>query len=175
MSRKGEPEMTRVMLVAMGEDSHRFTDEPDKALVLAGVEIPDSPGFLANSDGDLIFHACCHALASLGGLDPVLGPPADKLCKEDGITDSRRFLDLQLAQLKEQVPSIRLEHCSISLEGKRPYLYRYLPRLREAVGEALGLPEGAVGITATTGEGLTDFGKGLGMACRVILTASKNA
>lgn len=167
--------MERITIVAMGEDSHRFTEDPQKALVLAGVEIPDTPGFLANSDGDLIFHATCHALAALGGLDPVLGPPADKLCKEDGITDSRRFLDLQLAQLKEQVPSIRLEHCSVSLEGKRPYLYCHLPALRKALGEALDLAPGSVGITATTGEGLTDVGKGLGMACRVILTASKNA
>ncbi|MDO5734086.1 MAG: 2-C-methyl-D-erythritol 2,4-cyclodiphosphate synthase [Eubacteriales bacterium] len=166
----------RVYLTALGEDSHRFVSESEsKALVLAGLSFPEEVGFLANSDGDIIFHALCHALASLGALDPVLGPPADRLCREEGITDSRVFLELQLSQLKDLDLDYRIHHVSISLEGKRPYLYSHLARLRAAVAEVLKLRAEQVGISATSGEALTAFGRGEGMSCRVLLSGSRLA
>ena len=43
------------MRVGLGYDSHRF--DSDRKLILAGVEIPDSPGLAGHSDADAIAHA----------------------------------------------------------------------------------------------------------------------
>jgi 2-C-methyl-D-erythritol 2,4-cyclodiphosphate synthase len=48
-----------------------------------------------------------------------------------------------------------------------------MSQMRESISALLEIPLDSVAITATTGEGLTDFGKGLGIQCFVILTAQK--
>lgn len=163
----------RTYFTAIGEDSHRFTEEA-KVLKLAGVEFPAYRGFLANSDGDIVLHALCHALASLGGLDPFLGPRADELARA-GEVDSTVYLKRQLADLKEAVPSIALEHVSISLEGKTPKIYPMLQPMRKNLASLLNLKASQIGITAHTGEGLSALGQGEGMACRVLISASRNS
>ena len=45
-----------------------------------------------------------------------------------------------------------------------------IPAMQEKIAELLGVESAAIGITATTGEGLTDCGKGLGISVLCILT-----
>jgi 2-C-methyl-D-erythritol 2,4-cyclodiphosphate synthase len=45
--------------------------------------------------------------------------------------------------------------------------------MKESIGNILGIPVSSVGITATTGEGLTGFGRGEGIQVFVILTFTK--
>ncbi|EPJ33775.1 ygbB family protein [Chlamydia psittaci 06-1683] len=42
--------------------------------------------------------------------------------------------------------------------------------MRQSIASALNIPLGSVGITATSGEGLSDFGCGDGVQCFCILT-----
>ena len=49
----------------------------------------------------------------------------------------------------------------------------HIPAMKESIGNSLGLPAASVGITATTGEGLTGFGRGEGIQVFVILTFAK--
>ena len=57
------------------------------------------------------------------------------------------------------------------LECLRPKIDPKVPALRESIAGLLGIAIGDVCITATTGEGLTECGRGLGIHASVVLTA----
>ncbi|MEG2073862.1 MAG: 2-C-methyl-D-erythritol 2,4-cyclodiphosphate synthase [Angelakisella sp.] len=46
-----------------------------------------------------------------------------------------------------------------------------IAEMRSSIGELVNLPPERVGITATSGEALTDFGRGLGISVFCIATA----
>jgi 2-C-methyl-D-erythritol 2,4-cyclodiphosphate synthase len=144
--------------VGLGQDSHRFSRDPKRRLVLGGVEIPGIPGVVANSDGDVVLHALCNALAAFSGV-AVLGSWADQVCAERGITDSRVFLREAL----DRIQGWHLTSASVSVECRRPHLAEYVDRMRREVASLLGLSPEDVMITATSGEGLTPFGEGKGI------------
>ena len=154
---------------AIGQDSHRFEPEgSQKALLLGGVAVPGETGLAGNSDADVILHAVCNAISGLSG-QTILGPVTDRMCLDEGITDSREYLKCALATLG----AIRLVHLSISVEAKRPRLVNHVTAIRESVAALVGLAPGQVGLTATSGEGLTGSGRGEGMAVLVIASASR--
>ena len=155
-------------LSAIGQDSHRFTDE-DKPLILGGVVFEGCRGMLANSDGDVVLHALTNAVSGLTARN-ILGAPADELCQK-GVTDSTEYLKLALADLKEK--SMKLVHISVSIECKKPKITPKVASMREKIGEFCGIAPNEVGITATTGEELTEFGRGEGIAVICIVTAIK--
>ena len=77
-----------IVRTGLGEDSHRFLPpESTKPCIIGGLIFPDVPGFNANSDGDVAYHAICNAISSLTGV-LILGDIADHLCLTNGITDS---------------------------------------------------------------------------------------
>ena len=154
------------MKCAIGQDSHRFEKEYGKLCVLAGVTFPEVPGFAANSDGDVVLHAVTNAVSGLTGVN-ILGEKADEMCRA-GITDSRAYLKEALRFLTDTPV-----HLSVSIEGLRPKITPRIPAMRENLAELLGLPLSGVGITATTGEGLTAFGRGEGVSVFCILTAEE--
>ena len=57
--------------VGQGFDVHRFTDDPDRVLVLGGVEFPGERGLAGHSDADAISHACADALLGAAGLGDI--------------------------------------------------------------------------------------------------------
>lgn len=154
----------------MGQDSHRFLNlDTSKPCVLAGIIFSDVPGFSANSDGDVIFHAICNAISSLTGI-LILGDIADDLCFKDGITDSEVYLKEALKTLGEQ----EISHVAICIEAKKPRFKERLLEMRQNTARVMGLDLSQVGITATTGEGLTDFGCGDGIQALAIVTTSED-
>ncbi len=162
---------------AIGQDSHRFIDSSadvqagrteDKPLILGGVLLEGYPGLKANSDGDVFLHALTNAVSGITGVN-ILGERADKLCKEEGISDSSAYLKLALSYLGPW----RITSASFSFEGKRPVLAPYIPAIKSKTAELLGLSVEDIGLTATSGEALTDFGKGLGVQVFCIVNAVK--
>ena len=143
---------------AIGQDSHRFTQE-EKPLLLGGVLLPGEPGLEANSDGDVLLHALTNAVSGLTGRN-ILGAPADALCRA-GMTDSRAYLREALKDL--EALGGRIVHVSFSVEARRPHLAAHIPAIRASVAELLGIAPAHVGLTATSGEGLTAFGRGEGI------------
>ena len=156
------------MRAGIGQDSHRFADESGGCL-LAGVLFEDAPSVRANSDGDVVLHALCNAVSGITGQN-VLGARADALCRA-GITDSTAYVREALADLKAM--GYRPENLSVSIECARPKITPKIPAMRRNLAALLELQEQDIGITATTGEGLTDFGRGLGIQVFCILTAEK--
>lgn len=156
----------------MGQDSHRIQEPAKgKALVLAGVRFDEAYALEGNSDSDVILHAITNALSGITG-NPILGPVADGLCKT-GVTDSTAYLRLALADLF--ATGYRLAHVSVAVECQRPKILPKLSELRVNLAALLGLTVADIGITATSGEGLTDFGKGLGIQAFAVVTAEKGS
>lgn len=161
--------MQRKVRTGIGQDSHRFLP-PDstKPCVIAGVIFDEVPGFNANSDGDIVFHAICNAISSLTGI-LILGNIADDLCLKDGITDSEIYLIEAMKTLGKQ----KVSHVAVTIEAKKPRFKERLFDMRKNIARVMNLDLSEVGITATTGEGLTDFGCGDGAQCFSIVTTEE--
>ena len=157
---------------AIGQDSHCF--EParsKKPLVLAGITIPGCVGLKGNSDADVVLHALTNAISGVSGVN-VLGSISDDMCLKKGITNSNAYLQKALQTLDGYV----LSHISVSIEAHRPRLSGHIDAMKDSLAKLCRLKTNQIGITATTGEGLTSFGKGLGMQAFVVITAvSKTA
>jgi 2-C-methyl-D-erythritol 2,4-cyclodiphosphate synthase len=156
--------------VGLGQSSRRFLPvDSSKPCVVGGVIFDGVPGLEADSDGDVLFHALCNAITSLSGV-PILHGIARDLCRRDGITDSEVYLKKAL----ETLHPLEITHVAIAIEGKRPRFEEKIEIMREKIAGLLGLEVKQVGITATSGDGLTDFGCGDGLQCFALLTVVEN-
>ena len=153
------------MKVAIGQDSHRIDYEnTSKKLILGGVEFEENFSLLANSDGDVVLHAITNAISGITCKN-ILGKISDDMCLKEGITDSEAYVKEALKYLSEKIV-----HISMTIECKEPKISPKIEEMRKNIARILNINENSVGITATTGEGLTEFGKGNGISVFVILT-----
>ena len=158
-------------VAAIGQDSHRFVEPgtyPGRPLRLGGATIPEGPALAGNSDADVVLHAVTNAVSGLTGVN-VIGETADRMCFDEGVVDSAAYL----AEARNSLGGIRLTHLSVSIECIRPRLSAHIQAIRTKLSELTGLPESSIGITATSGEGLTDFGRGAGIQVFCILSARR--
>ncbi|MCX7747848.1 MAG: 2-C-methyl-D-erythritol 2,4-cyclodiphosphate synthase [Clostridia bacterium] len=154
------------MKVGIGQDSHRFDfEDKNKKLVLGGVVFHDHPPLSGNSDADVILHSITNAVSGITCVN-ILGKISDDLCLKQGITDSKVYLLEALKYLGES----KIVHLSISVECLTPKITPKIPEIRKSLSNLLEIPENCIGITATTGEGLTEFGKGNGIQVLSIVT-----
>ena len=152
------------MRVAIGQDSHAFAfDNREKPLRLGGVVFENQPPLRANSDGDVVLHALANAISGITGVN-ILGKVADDLCQA-GITDSRAYVEEALKH-----PQGKVAHVSVSIECLLPPISPKITEMRQSIAEMLGIHASGVGITATTGEGLTAFGQGKGIQAFCCIT-----
>lgn len=152
----------------IGQDSHRFDESDDKVCKLGGVIFENTPALHGNSDADVVLHAICNALSGIH-TRPVLGPITDKMCQA-GTSDSSEYLKVALSFMPD---GYKLTHLSISIECLRPKIIPKLDEMRKNIAKLLHVNPSDIAITATSGEGLTDFGKGLGVQAFVIASAVK--
>jgi 2-C-methyl-D-erythritol 2,4-cyclodiphosphate synthase len=152
----------------VGLDSHRFVEgDSDRPLVLGGLVFDDAPALSGNSDADVILHAVTDAISGATGRT-VIGAVADAMCNE-GVTDSKEYLKVALQDLRDW----QISHLSIALECLRPKIDPKVPALRESLAQLLSVNIADVCITATTGEGLNDCGRGLGIHVTAVITVVK--
>lgn len=153
--------------VGIGQDSHRFEEVgTDKPLILGGVEIPSELALQGNSDADVVLHALCNAISGISG-QIIIGPYSDKLCQERGITDSSVYVNEALKTIKDY----RVTHVSVTIECQIPKIFPHIDKMRHKIAGILNIEIEDVGITATSGEGLTLFGQGKGVQAFVVVTA----
>ena len=151
--------------VGFGQDSHKFSAK-EKPLVLAGYTVPNETGLEANSDGDVILHALFNAISSAIG-ETSIGNYADKMCKI-GVTDSKEYLKVVMDKLNQK--GLKVSNISISVEAGKPKLEAHTGRIKSSLSRIVGLEQSRIGITYTSGENLTQFGKGLGMQCFAVVS-----
>jgi len=152
--------------VGFGQDSHWFSKNKGKKLVLGGHRIDNETGLEANSDGDVILHALFNAISSAIG-ERSLGHYSDEMCKK-GVTDSKEYLNVILGKLKQK--KMEINNVSVMIEASKPKLEAYTDRIKKSLSIILKLNKEYIGIAYTSGEGLTPFGQGKGMQCFVMAT-----
>ena len=145
--------------VGFGQDSHRFSANKSKKLVLGGYIVPNEIGLEANSDGDVVLHALFNAISSAIG-ERSISFYADNMYKK-GITDSKEYLKVILNKLNEK--NYQISNVSISIEASKPKLEKYTKKIQDSLSKILKLEKENIGITYTSGDGLTSFGRGEGM------------
>ena len=99
----------------------------------------------------------------------ILGGIADDLCLKDGITDSEVYLREAIKTLGNQ----KITFVSVVIEAKKPKFLHRLLEMRENIARVMSLNVSDVGITATSGEGLTDFGCGEGVQAFAVVTTQE--
>ena len=152
------------MKVAIGQDSHRIdNNNKEKKLLIGGIEFPADYSLLGNSDADVVLHAITNAISGITCKN-VLGRITDDMCR-NGIINGEEYVKEALKYLEEKIV-----HISMSIECLRPKISPKIEEMRKNIARILQIEETSVGITATTGEGLTEFGKGNGISVFVILT-----
>ncbi len=150
--------------VGHGYDVHRL--EPGRKLILGGVEIEHDRGLLGHSDGDAALHALCDALLGAAGLPDIGRQFPDTDPKYAGVAS----LDL----LREAAALVRragwrASSADLTLVAERPRLAGHLPRMAKGIAKVLEVEPEAVGVKATTEEGLGFTGQGEGIAAHAMV------
>ncbi len=155
--------------VGIGQDSHRFDlKNKDKKLILGGVVFEGECTLEGNSDADVILHSITNAISGITGHN-IIGEISDEMCLRKGITNSNAYLQEALKYLD----GYRITHVSVSIECMKPEISPKIDIMKSSLAEMLNLTINEIGITATSGEGLTSFGKGDGIQVFSIITASR--
>lgn len=155
--------------VGFGQDSHKFSNDPNKKLFLGGAEIVNEAGLEGNSDGDVVIHALCRALEqAIGG--ESFSVYADEM-NNQGIADSKEYLKVSMDHIREKGYSVN--NAGISVEAKYPMILPLSDKIRAVLAPILEIDRDNIGINATSGEEMTPFGKGEGIQAFAIVSLIK--
>jgi len=152
--------MTRV---GHGYDIHRLiTGRP---LVLGGVRFATDFGLEGHSDADCVTHAICDALLGAAGL-PDIGhffPPSDPAFEN---ADSQLLLQQVVAELRAR--GWAPVNIDATVIAERPRLASHLGEMKAARARSTGLPPDAIGVKATTNEGVGELGRAVAIAAHAV-------
>jgi 2-C-methyl-D-erythritol 4-phosphate cytidylyltransferase/2-C-methyl-D-erythritol 2,4-cyclodiphosphate synthase len=144
---------------ASGYDVHAFG--AGDHVMICGVRVPHSKGFVAHSDGDVGLHALVDAI--LGALaDGDIGshfPPSDPRWKGAA---SDRFLKYAVDRVAAR--GGRIAHLDVTLICERPKVGPHREAMRTRIAEITGLAPSRVAVKATTSERLGFTGREEGIA-----------
>ena len=156
------------MRIGIGYDIHRFQE--GRPLVLGGLTLPGETGLGGHSDADVLLHAVIDALLGAAGLGDIgqRYPPDDPAYAG---ADSFRLLAEVGAAVEDA--GYQPENVDATLIAERPKLAPHLTRMRQAIGEALGLDAARVNVKATTNEGIGAIGRGEGIAAIAVALLSE--
>ena len=150
--------------VGHGFDAHRLVQ--GRPFILGGVRIPHEKGPLGHSDADALVHAVSDALlgaCALGDLGAHF-PDDDPQWKD---ADSLRLL----AACHEL--SVRhgwtIANVDATVVVQAPRLSAYVPLMRDAIADVLGLDVARISVKAKTSEGMGYTGDGTGIAAYAVV------
>jgi 2-C-methyl-D-erythritol 4-phosphate cytidylyltransferase/2-C-methyl-D-erythritol 2,4-cyclodiphosphate synthase len=148
-----------------GYDVHAFGDGDH--VMLCGVRVPHTRGFLAHSDGDVGLHALVDAI--LGALaDGDIGshfPPSDPKWKG---ASSDRFLKYAVERVTAR--GGRLANLEVTMICERPKIGPLRDTMRAKIAEISGVNISRIAVKATTSERLGFTGREEGIAATASAT-----
>lgn len=154
--------------VGHGYDIHRTA--PGRPLVLGGVRFECDFGLEGHSDADCVTHAICDALLGAAGL-PDIGhffPDTDPAYA--GV-DSQLLLRSVIAELRQRgwVPV----NIDVTVVAEKPRIGLRLIEMKAALARSTGLAADAIGVKATTHEGVGELGRGQAIAAHAVALIEK--
>ena len=146
------------MRVGIGFDSHRFSTDPARRLVLGSVKL-EGPGLEGHSDADVVIHAVADALMGAAGLGDLgsMFPASDDRWKGADSSDLLARVVVAVVGAGWRVANV---DCSVVLEA--PRLARYVAEMGRRLSDLVG---GPVTVKPKSPEGLGALGRAEGVAC----------
>ncbi len=153
--------------VGIGFDAHRLVE--GRTLILGGERIDHPRGLQGHSDGDALLHALTDALlGSIGAPDiGSLFPPGDPEWKD---ASSRRFVERAVTLVGER--GYRVSSVDVVVIAEAPKLAPHVPSIRARLSTLLRIDPSAVGLKATTTDGMGFTGRGEGIAVQAVVTVA---
>ncbi|RVU86669.1 2-C-methyl-D-erythritol 2,4-cyclodiphosphate synthase [Leucothrix sargassi] len=147
------------MRIGCGYDVHAF-GEGDH-IVLGGVRIPHTKGFIAHSDGDVLLHAICDAMLGALAMGDIGQHFPDTSEEFEGI-DSRVLLRHVYGLVQEK--GYKLQNLDSVICAEKPKMMNHIVSMREVIASDLRVDLDRVGVKATTTEKLGFVGNEQGIA-----------
>jgi 2-C-methyl-D-erythritol 2,4-cyclodiphosphate synthase len=141
--------------IGQGFDVHSWSDDPNRPLVLAGVEFTDAPGLVGHSDADAISHAVIDAMLGAVGAGDIGGmfPDTDPLLAG---ADSIQLLRRAAETLTERGWVLVNADCTVVLDS--PKIAPHREAMEKNLSDAAG---GPVTLKGKRTEGVAALGQGV--------------
>lgn len=154
--------------VGFGYDSHRFSSEAGRKLLLGGVEIPLAQGLAGHSDADVLAHAIIDALLGAAALGDIGSHFPDTDARWKG-ADSMKLLAAVVAEIDAAGWAVGNVDATVICE--RPKLRPYIDAIRASLARVL-FPDAAdvasVSVKGKTNEKMDDVGAGVGIEVHAV-------
>ncbi len=157
------------MRVGQGFDVHRYSDDPERTLVLGGVRFDQERGLDGHSDADVVAHACIEALLAAAGL-PDIGQFFSDTDPAWAGADSLDLLRRAAEAVREAGWDPVNVSCSAVLDSPRLAPHREV--MQERLGAAAGAP---VTVTGRRSEGVGALGRGEGVAAWAVALVARRS
>lgn len=156
--------------VGHGFDVHAFGG--DGPLMIGGVAVPYSKGFIAHSDGDVLLHALTDALLGAAAMGDIgqLFPDTDPQYKG---ANSRLLLKDAWARIAKK--GYEIGNIDVTLMAQAPKMAPHIQQMRINIADDLGIHFEQVNVKATTTEQLGFVGRSEGIACAAVVLISKES
>ena len=151
------------MRIGHGYDVHRLVE--GRALILGGVNIPNTLGLDGHSDADVLLHAVMDALLGAAGLRDIGYHFPDTDMRYKG-ADSMELLGCVAEKIR--TAGYRVSNVDVTMIAQAPKLKPYIPQMMENIAAKLEIPVSRVNVKATTEERLGFTGTGEGMSCHAV-------
>ena len=145
--------------IGNGFDVHRFSMDPDRVLVLGGIELPGETALDGHSDADVVSHAVAESLLGAAGLGDLGSHFPDTDPRWAG-ADSIDLLTAVVAMVHDAGWSVTNVDCSVIAET--PKLAPVRAEMEERLSATVGAP---VTVKGRRAEQLGALGRGEGIAC----------
>lgn len=145
--------------IGNGFDIHRFSDDPQRVLVLGGIVFEGERALHGHSDADVVAHAIGEALLGAAGLGDLGSHFPD---------DDERWRGADSIDLLDEIMSMvgadgwRVANVDCSIIAERPRLAPVRDAMQDLLSEHVGAP---VTVKGRRAEGLGTLGRAEGIAC----------
>jgi 2-C-methyl-D-erythritol 2,4-cyclodiphosphate synthase len=155
--------------VGQGVDTHRFSEDPTRPLVLGGVTVPGSRGLEGHSDADVATHALCDAILGAAGLGDL-----GRHFPDDPVTEGASSVALLASCCAmARAAGLVVGNADVTIVAEAPRLSAHLEEMAALLSAVVLAP---VSVKATTTDGLGAIGRREGiLATAVVLLEDRSA
>lgn len=154
--------------VGLGYDIHKLVE--GRELIVGGVKIPFEKGLLGHSDADVLIHAIIDSLLGALAMDDIgtLFPDTDDRFKGANSVDLlRKVYEMVQAQ------GYWISNLDTNIIAQAPKMMPHIPKMKQVLGQVLGLDDADISIKAKTKENLDAVGEKLAIEAQAIVMLEK--